>query len=435
MKKHHIITIVAALLAYSAAEASAQIAAPSARGFALAGSYTTRARGYESPFWNPANLGLSGRPGFSIGLAGASAYLDNNSLSYGQITNIYGDYLDHEEKSALLAEIRGDDPSRMFELSFDAEASALGFSIGRFALSFGTVAAGNLEVTPDAAELLLFGNVGEDGNGRDFTLDGSYGQAWSVSGGSLSYAHPFTIPALDYLGMRFSAGASVKYGVAHGLVRLADQGTTLTYDPLALDVEAELINSSDADAGRAWAVDLGAAAEWGDWTVGLALANALADITWNTDDFEVTFITVDADFDTSTATDTTLSFAELSLEDQQRITDYLEEADLPKRLRLGVGYELSNKLSLSADYMEMIDGALRARWERQIAVGGELRLTNILPLRAGLATDFNNLAITGGVGIYAGPVHADFAIGRWGIGGGDGVVAAASISIWPGMGY
>lgn len=437
MRLNRIVTIACALLACAAGEAVAQSPAPSARGFALANSYMARARGYEAPFWNPANLGLPDRPSFSLGLPGATAYLNNNSLSYAQIADLYGEYIDDATKSELLADIRQDDPDRMFELSFDVGVHAVAASIGRFAFGVGAVGAGNLEVSPDALELLLFGNVGEDGTGGDFSLERSHGQAWAMSTAFVSYAQPFTIPALDWLDTQFSIGATVRYGVAHGFVQLNDRGSLLTADPLVLDAEAEVMTSTDADAGRVWSLDLGAAMDYDSLlTLGVSLQNAFAGISWNEEEFELTSYTITADFDSTSLTDTTRTFNELGAEEQQRVIDRLDEADVPRLLRLAAAYRLSPNLSLSADYTELIGGTLRASWDRTLAVGGELRLIPALPLRAGLATDFSQLAYTGGLGIHSGPVHTDFAIGRWGVAGGDGLVTALSISVWgTGSGY
>ncbi|UCF21157.1 MAG: hypothetical protein JSU87_07155 [Gemmatimonadota bacterium] len=436
MKRHNILAIACALIAGATSEARSQLATPSARSSAVANSYTARARGYESPFWNPANLGLSDLPSWSVGVAGASTYFNNNSLSYGQITDLYGEFLDDETKSKLLADIRSGDPDRMFEASADVNAAAAALSVWRFAFGVGSVGAGHLDVTPDAVELLLFGNAGEDGVGKDFDLEGSNGEAWALSGAYVSYAQPFTIPALDYLNVRFSVGATVRYAVAHGLIGLYDRGTILTADPLAVDVDAEVISSNDADAGRAWALDFGAAMEYDeDLVVGISLVNAFADINWNEEDFEVRLLTATANFDSTTSNDTTLAFAELDPEDQTRILEYLEAADVPKRLRLGGAYRVSPKFDLSADFVELFGGRLRTRWERTFSLGGEFRPVPPLPLRVGLATDFSHFAYSGGLGIYMGPVHTDFSIGRWGVAGGDGVAAAISISIWPGTPY
>ncbi len=435
MRTQGIAAIACGLLVCLAGSADAQLAPPSARSFGLAGSFTARARGYEAPFWNPANLGLRDGPAWSVGLPGASFFLGNNSLSYGQIADLYGEFIDDSTKSQLLADIRRDDPDRMFELSFDLSGHVLGFSLGRFAVALGVIGAASLEVSPDAMELLLFGNVGEDGLGRDFTLRGSQGQAWSLSGASISYAQPFTVPALEWVGIRFSVGATVKYGLAHGLARLADQGSLLASDPLALDVEAEALNSTDVDAGRIWAVDVGAAMDWKSLVVGLSLQNALADIVWSEEDFELTQYSLTADFDSTTLTDTTVAFAQLSPADQERVLGFLDRTDVPKQLRLAAFYRLGPMFSISADVTERIGGRLRAGWERSAAVGAELRPVQFLPLRAGVATNLEGVAYTGGLGIYSGPVHLDMSVGRWGVLGGDGLAVALSLSIWPGMNY
>ena len=57
MTKTQIASIVLALFACSASDLGAQLATPNARSFGFAGSYSARARGWESSFWNPANLG------------------------------------------------------------------------------------------------------------------------------------------------------------------------------------------------------------------------------------------------------------------------------------------------------------------------------------------------------------------------------------------
>jgi hypothetical protein len=323
----------------------------------------------------------------------------------------------------------------MLELNADLGANVLGFSIWRFAFGFGGTGATNVEISADVAELVLFGNVGEDGAGRDFSIDGSHADGWSLSGGYVSYAQPFTIPALDHLGMKFSVGGTVKYGMANGLFRVSDEGSLLTANPLTLNVEAEALVSTEIDAGRVWAADLGAAMEWSSWVFGVSVANLFSDIQWNEDAFELTQYSAYQAFDSSFASDTTLAFSELSTEDQQRIRGFLENADVATKLRFAAAWYMSPLFTFSADYKELFGGSLRARWERQLSLGAELRPISVLPLRLGLATDFNNLAITGGIGIYAGPVHVDFSAGRWGIGAGDGVAASLSVSVWPGVGY
>ncbi len=94
---------------------------------------TALALSFEAPTWNPANLGLPDRPRWSIGLAGVTGTLTNNSLTYGQITDLYGKFLDDAAKSELLAEVRSANPDGLLTLDFELGGSFLGFSLGRFA--------------------------------------------------------------------------------------------------------------------------------------------------------------------------------------------------------------------------------------------------------------------------------------------------------------
>src|SRR5437764_11688192 len=60
--------IVPALLFGSTAIAGAQLANASTAATAMSGAFTARATGYNAVNWNPANLAMSGNPGFSFTL-------------------------------------------------------------------------------------------------------------------------------------------------------------------------------------------------------------------------------------------------------------------------------------------------------------------------------------------------------------------------------
>ena len=68
-------------------------------------------------------------------------------------------------------------------------------------------------------------------------------------------------------------------------------------------------------------------------------------------------------------------------------------------------HRVSPQLDLSADYMEMFGGTLRSRWDRSLSAGAEFRVLPMLPLRAGMATSFEQFALTGGVGLPGQKTH------------------------------
>jgi hypothetical protein len=429
MRTIHIAAIVTQLTVLPTV-ANAQLTAPSASSFGLAGSFAARARGYEASYWNPANLALPGAPGWSLGIVGANATVNNNSLSYGQVSGLYGEYIDDATKSRIMADIRSSDLDR-FQLGGELGASALAASIWRFGFGLSAIGVGDLQVSPDAAELILFGNVGEDGNGKDFLLAGD-GDGSVFSNLYVSYAQPFSFAALE--GMDFSAGASVKYGIAHALALVFDEGSTFTTDPLVLDSELRVIASTGSDAGRMWALDLGAAMDWSSWTFGLALQNAFANVNWNVEDIELSLFEGRADITRYVLTDTTVAYPDLTPEQQQQVRDKLDGADQPKRLRMAGLYRLGQKWTFSADYMQLLGGTLREQWDRSLSAGAETTLLSWLPLRAGLASDFSQVALAVGLGVFVGPVHVDLAYSSLTLARGDGAIVSLSLSIWPGAG-
>ncbi len=405
---------------------------PSARSAALAGSFIARARGYESGYWNPANLGLPDRPGWSVGLAGANTLLSNNALSYGQITGLYGSFIDDATKSRLLADIRAANPEGTIELNFELGGNGAGFSVGRFGFALTSIAVGDADLSSDAVELMLFGNDGEEGTGKDFDFSGSAGEARWLTGGTLSYGQPLRVRLREGSFLDLSVGASFTYGVAHGLLRFDDQGTVITAEPLEVDALAERVRTDLGDSGRYWAIGIGVAGQWKGLVAGISLQNLLGDISWDLDDVELTSYQAVADFERTLTSDTTARFAELQPDEQGRLRERLNGLDVPTRLRIGGEYRVSRRLSLSADYRDFLGGRLRGTWDHTLAVGGEFFVFRQLPLLAGIATDFSQLALTAGAGAWLGVFHADIAVGRWGLISGDGVSLALSLSFWPG---
>ncbi len=412
------------------AEARAQAPNPSATSFGLVGAYTARARGYEAVAWNPANLGLAHRPKWSVGLPSVTAFVANNSWSLGTITGLYGEFLDDERKSRLLGDVRRGDADRMLTLDLDGSAQFLGFSVGRFAISAGTAAGGGGDFASDALEFLLFGNVGQDNEGGDFSFDGTGGTGWWISNVSASFGQPIEIAAFERRGLKFSVGGTASYLIGHALGDLRDLGSLLTEDPLTLNVQARTIYSDDAN-GEGWAVDLGFALESESLTAGLVLDNLLGNMSWDENAFNLGVVVETAEFGSSSSEDSDLPFDSLDAADQTIVSDYLGGADLPKRLRLGAAYELSSVTTVSADFEELLGGSLRVGWERRLSLGAEWTKISFFPLRAGFATSFEQLAIGGGFGWHVDVVHFDFGI-RWqGITHGQGVAASASLSVWP----
>jgi hypothetical protein len=364
-------------------------------------------------------------------LASASANIKNNSLTYGQITDLYGRFLDDATKSRLLADVRAASADDLLEVDFGLSGSALGLSIGRFGFGLRTTAAGRGDISADALELILFGNDGETGEGKDFELGGSNAHAWWSTGGQVSYAQPFALRLPDGASVDLSIGASFKYSVLHTYLRFDDLGSRLTSEPIAVNASAELLESKNGDAGRVWGFDLGIAARWEDLVAGVALENIIGDVIWDLSSFDLTLYSVESDFQRTVTLDSTTLYSELDPADRERLRDRFERLNPPKQLRLGAAYPVAPKVLLSASYYELFGGGLLNEWDRSLALGGEFTWLRHVPLRTGVATDFSELALTLGAGLWLGVFHADLAVGRWGLARGEGLVLSLSLSFWP----
>src|SRR5256885_7044363 len=108
-----------------APNASAQLVSASAASLALGDNYTALARGFNAVNWNPANLGMPGRPLLSFGFAGrGAAGMDPISLS--DLSQYSGIAISQAVLSSWLARVRAQGGQ-----SLEADGA------GAFALSVG----------------------------------------------------------------------------------------------------------------------------------------------------------------------------------------------------------------------------------------------------------------------------------------------------------
>ena len=67
-----------------------------------------------------------------------------------------------------------------------------------------------------------------------------------------------------------------------------------------------------------------------------------------------------------------LGYDQLDPAARAEVDAFLDDATLPRQLRLGSLLRATPQLDLSADYTEQIGGTLRSRWDRTLAAGAEL---------------------------------------------------------------
>jgi hypothetical protein len=393
---------------------AAQVPGLSSRALGMAGAYTINARGFEAPSWNPAVLALSGRAGFSIGLPSAAFEFGSNAYGLSDLRHYAGKFLSFQDKTDLLAKV-----DTALAVRTIASGSPFGISIGRFALS--VTASGDMDARlgKDAVELGLFGNAHRSGPGQFFTAAGSRAGGWGAATIAASYAMPFQLP----LG-RLSVGVTAKKVFGIGLGRGAETASQFQVNPAFTahgaghSIYTDYANGTTSAPGGGFGVDVGGILQLpGGLTVGATLVNVVATMSWDADRFRyerVDYQVVQSPSGqiTDTQLDSTLVGSQIDSDPAARALrdSLLAHASFSRVVRAGATLRLGGIL-LAADGQLRLSQGLDRQPSQSLSVGGEYVLLGILPLRAGIGTDFGDgLVLSAGTGLYLGPVKLDVSV-------------------------
>jgi hypothetical protein len=157
--------------------------------------------GFNAVLHNPANLGLKENPNYSIRVASINASAVNNLLSL----DLYNQYLgtdsaiNDEQKTELFNTI----PAYGLKAKGDLNLGALDFSYRNFGFAFRRVYLGNVKVTKELIDLLLFGNqLRRTYDLNDFSLDYTIYNSFNFAAG---------FPILKGKEKRAAIGIGLKY--------------------------------------------------------------------------------------------------------------------------------------------------------------------------------------------------------------------------------
>jgi hypothetical protein len=358
----------------------------SGRSVGMAGAYTQAARGVESVFWNPANLGFSRSSDKDLEVLslGISAY--NNAFTLNQYNRYNGEFLTTNDKEAILQDI----PADGFSGSAEASLLGLGISWGRLAFTISGQGSSRLLFPKDPIEVLFFGNQIND----TILLTDSDGEAYASADFGFSYGKTMW----KHGEKAILCGLGVKYvrGLAYQEV-IQSQGEMVTLETGVTGQGDFAVRS--AQGGNGYGLDLGITFKYNrKWSFGAFLANVASAIKWNRKTQEKGYVfRVDSllaeDFDVDS-----LVVDESYTRDISSFTTHV-----PMLLRLGIGCQgVRSLLTFDLEQGMGVSDQLRA------SVGGEYRISRLLALRAGLAVGgAEALEIAGGLGLKQGGYHLD----------------------------
>src|SRR5919206_941350 len=380
-------------LACAAHPAAAQLPSASAVPLAPGKTYTARARGYNAVAWNPAGLAMPGNPGFSLTVLPVRGSGGLGPITLSDVANFGGATIPDDVKASWLERVAAAGGERG---TADFDATHLAFSLGRMGVQVATSAHVASNISPDGAELLLYGNAGRTGEPRPFTLSGSTLDLAVTSTVGASYAQPLPIRFGGAGDQRFALGATVKYTVGNAVMHAEDRGSVLQDSPLSASVEFPMVSSkADISAwnnGTGVGLNLGASWQGGPLSVGLAVQDVFNTFRWDASKLYYRSGTALANLD-STSSD----FDERPIaEAPAGAADVVTALRYHPALAFGVAMRAGSRLTLSGDVRQHFGEGMNAGPKTHVGAGLEFRPIGLLPLRAGAA------AITGGYELSAG---------------------------------
>jgi hypothetical protein len=393
--------------------ASAQLVSASATSLSLGDNYTALARGFNAVNWNPANLGQPGNPLFSFGFAGRGSG-GMEPISLGDLSQYSGVPVPNAVLNQWLSRVQAQGGQ-----SLEAEGSgSFALSIGSFAFQLATTGYERGKLSPDAVEVLLYGNAGESGTPRTMSLKGSRTEAALTTTAAASFGHGVDF-GLGPINQHFSLGVTVKYIVGNALLLGEDAGSQLGANPIALDVQFPIIQSDTAlsgmpKRGQGVGVDVGAAWSSGPLAVGATIQNFLNTFKWNVD--EMYFRPGGAIFTTSGSRSTNFDAVSMT-----QVPDSLAakaaalgaEIDAMRfrpSLNVGAAMRVLPFLTAMADVRQELGTGMHLAERTHVGAGAELRIIPFLPIRAGLAAISGGYIASAGAGLDLFVFHMNAAI-------------------------
>jgi hypothetical protein len=388
-----------------------QLPSASAPALGLADNYTAVARGFNAVAWNPAMLGMPDNPRFSLAILPMRGSAGIGPITLSDVAGYESRFLDDAIKQEWLRRIiekGGEQGTASGDLTY------LGMSIGRFAVQLSTMSHVEANLSPDAAELLLFGNGGRS-TGEDFELGNSSMRGMVTSTAAVSFAQTlpvrFLVPALE---QHLSIGVTLKYTVGNALVLGRNTGSVVSSTDGDIDVIFPVIQSDSAasaksiDRGRGMGVDVGAAWRAGTLSLSASVRNLYNTFAWDTASFVYRPGRVQFDGTTGEAQFDMESYANAPEELKAAVRTFT----YARQLVVGSAWRASDKLRLSADVRQHVGPGMEIGPRSHIGIATEYRPVGFLPLRAGYAQITGGYQLGAGAGIEFGSVNLSASVGR-----------------------
>jgi len=360
------------------------------RSVGMGGAYTQIARGVESVFWNPANLGFSKGSEKSLMIFSLSVNAYNNSFNLKNYNQYNGKFLTTDDKQTILNSI----PEEGLKVSLFTDILAIGLSWGNFALTISGRGTSDLLFPKDPIHVLFFGNEIND----TILFSGSDGEVFASVDLGLSYGRSIWKKGEKEI----MCGINTRYirGLVYQNVKEA-QGEVFALET-GVDGEGDFALQS-AQGGKGYGLDFGLALKCKqNWTFGISFINLTNQIKWDEKTEEKRYrVQIDSllaeDFDVDS----------LVVEDSYTADIDPFTTRVPILIHLGVAYQ-GNRTLLAFDLKQGIKEAMGVSRKLRASLGAEYRLLSWLDIRGGISLGGNEgVTIANGLGLNLGAYHLD----------------------------
>ncbi len=385
-----------ALLA-AAAPLSAQLPT-GAKAIGMGGAFVATARGHESLFLNPANLGLSGTPYWSIAFPQVGLGSTLLGMRFEDMPDVINyDDVEQTRKDEILSAI----PESGTEMRFDAKLPLFSVSNRRFALGVAYGMTGEHSLGRGLAELVINGY-------QEGRTDYSVGRTVGSRATYLDVAAGF--------GRKLGP---VSVGVAghyyRGLTLMRSKLFEPRFDLAAQDFQMDYVGVQSR-GGQGYGVDVGMALEpVKSLTVSAAVSNAYSKMTWNENLRSRTATLTKSDLvgdpdallvfkDRYERSEDDLDPSAASLEVIATAQGLYRQAYFPTVLRAGAAWKPSEATDLGVAYeTKLSDGRLGGRWDRTLSAGLQQKVL-FLRVRGGYSTNLEDGQVLS-TGVSLGPLQ------------------------------
>jgi hypothetical protein len=392
---------------------SAQQANSSAAAAGMNNNYVALGQGSDAVAWNPAMLGLSRNPHFSLNLLTPSGTAGLAPVSWNDIVQYAkaNDSIPSSVRKAWLTSVnsRGGETG-----SENASINWLGLSIGHLALSVSTTQTMQTTLNPDMFQAIMFGNAGLTGSLQNLAFSGSN-----------MHASAFTTAAAGY-GFSFgggkrgtgesSIGFTAKYVMGNFLLIGQDQGSTITGSNVNVNFPVVMTNTSDSTSsggsgnsasnaltkgGSGYGMDIGYAWRSDRMTISVVAQNVFNSFTWDVSQLESRPGTALFNGTTSSSNFNAAAYSAAPQSLQQMVKQYV----FKPALMTGIAFQTNRVTTVTADIHEQFGGpsSILIGPQTQVGAGVEFRGLSFLPLRAGASYVTGGWSASGGLGIALGP--------------------------------